>query len=115
MSTDSTIVRSAAERMAVAFDMDDPCEALSADATPEALMAGIRAALVDGIIRLLSGNPERLMTILYRIDVDERRVNTIFTTALPPDMPELLADLVIERQLAKAVYRAQYRNAPPEP
>ena len=42
------------------------------------------------------------MSILYRIDVSEKKVNEIFATALAPDVPDLLADVIIERQLAKA-------------
>ena len=47
------------------------------------------------------------MTILYRIDVSERNVNEIFSKSIPPDVPELIADLIIERQLAKARTRAE--------
>ncbi|MBU3742476.1 MAG: hypothetical protein FGM24_09365 [Candidatus Kapabacteria bacterium] len=105
MSADA-IIRSAVDRMGTAFDLAEVDEALSA----ESLLAAVRAQLVDRIIYLLNTNPERLMAILYRIDVSESRVNEIFSTALPPDMPERLADLVIERQLAKAETRARFKE-----
>lgn len=100
------IIRSAVDRMGTAFDLAEVDEALSA----ESILAAVRAQLVDRIIYLLNTNPERLMAILYRIDVNEARVNEIFSTALPPDMPERLADLVIERQLAKAETRARFKE-----
>ncbi len=93
------IVLSAANRIAVAFDMDE----LDVATTMEA----IREALANRIVELLNSNPEKLMMLLYRIDVSEPRVNEIFKNSLPPDVPEALADLIIERQLAKAETRAR--------
>jgi len=100
------IVRSAVDRMGIAFDLAEVDTSIDADG----LLAWVRARLVERIIQLLNTNPERLMAILYRIDVSEARVNEIFSTALPPDMPERIADLVIERQLAKAETRARYKD-----
>lgn len=94
-----SIVLSAANKIAIAFDLDDAALSTSLDI--------IREALADRIVQLLNSNPERLMMVLYRIDVSETRVNEIFNTALPPDVAELLADLIIERQLAKAETRAR--------
>lgn len=101
----SDLMRSAAERISVAFDLSDVNELQTAD-----ILGKIRAELLDRIIRLLNTNPEKLMAILYRIDVSETRVNEIFSTALPPDVPELLVDVIIERQIAKAESRAKYRE-----
>ena len=98
MPSDS-IILSAANRIAIAFDMDDIVVATTLDS--------IREALVHRIVELLNRNPEKLMMHLYRIDVSEVRVNEIFSSALPPDVAELLADLIIERQLAKAETRAR--------
>jgi len=89
----------------VAFDIGD------VDGVPATItLDEIRRLLTERIIHLLNRNPERLMAILYRIDVSEARVNEIFSTALPPDIPEYLADLIIERQLAKAESRARYKQ-----
>jgi hypothetical protein len=100
------IVRSAAERMSIAFDLQEPDDTL---AVPD-LLYRIKEELVRRIIGLLNSNPERLMAILYRIDVSEATVNEIFATAQPPDVPDLIADLIIERQLDKARTRAAYRG-----
>ena len=101
ISSDSLAV-SAAARIAVAFDFENT-EAI----TEHEVLAHIRAVLVERIIYLLNANPEKLMTILYRIDVSERNVNEIFSKSIPPDVPELIADVIIERQLAKARTRAE--------
>lgn len=98
MHSDS-IILSAANKIAIAFDMDEMAVTTTLDT--------IREALADRIIELLNRNPEKLMMVLYRIDVSEPKVNEIFRTAIPPDIPELLADLIIERQIAKAETRAR--------
>lgn len=104
MTPSDAIVHSAAERIAIAFDVDS---ALASGNTP---LEQLRQFLIERIIYMLNTNPEKLMSILYRVDVSEQKVNAIFKTLLPPDMPDALADLLIERQLAKAESRAQYRN-----
>lgn len=96
----SELARSAAQRISIAFDLTDV-----EDITTQDVLAAIRKELVDRIIRLLNTNPEKLMSILYRIDVSEARVNEIFCKALPPDVPDMLAELIIERQMAKAKTR----------
>ena len=101
----SELVHSAAERIAIAFDIGD------VDGLPSNVsLDDVKRMLTERIIHLLNRNPERLMAILYRIDVAEARVNEIFSNALPPDVPDLLADLIIERQLAKAESRARYKQ-----
>ncbi len=96
------VVVSVATHISTVFDVHVHSELTTLEA--------IRTALLPHIIRLLSSNPEKLMALLYRIDVQEQRVNAIFSRALPPDVPELLADLIIERQLAKAITRKQARD-----
>ena len=92
----SEISKKTAAKISIAFDLSD-VEDLAVDDA----MARIRAELVERIIRLLNTNPEKLMSILYRIDVSEENVNEIFTKAMPPDVPEELAELIIQRQLQK--------------
>lgn len=101
-SSEDDIQRSASAIIARAFDLDIE----EHDAYKR-----IREQVLNRIIELLTRNPERLMAILYRIDVPESAVTSIFDTALPPDVPDLLADLVMERQLAKARTRAEHTRA----
>jgi hypothetical protein len=74
----------------------------------------LRAALVARIAELLSRDPERLMRILYRVDVEERKVQAIFRDIPPADMAAALADLILERQIAKAETRARYASTTDE-
>lgn len=100
--SEDDIQRSASAIIARAFDLDlDDHDAYRR----------IREQVLNRIIELLTRNPEKLMAILYRIDVPEPAVASIFATALPPDVPDQLADLVMERQLAKARTRAEHTRA----
>ncbi len=66
--------------------------------------------LTDKLSFLLDHDFEKLLWILYRIDVDEKLVTT--TLAANPDKPaaEILADLIIQRQMKKAETRIKYRK-----
>lgn len=69
-----------------------------------------RELLIDKLSFLLNYDFEKLLWILYRIDVDESMVKT--TLASNPNFPpaEILADLIIERQMKKAETRIKYRR-----
>ena len=94
--TSSNHERTTAEKISIAFDLAEV-----EDLDVASVLDEMRRQLVEKIILLLNRNPEKLMSILYRIDVSEKRVNEIFSSSLPPDIPEELADLIIERQLQK--------------
>ncbi|MBR9976303.1 MAG: hypothetical protein KFF77_12025 [Bacteroidetes bacterium] len=100
------ILASAARVIATQFDLDLD----TGGAEPPLRAEDLRAALIARIAALLSRDPERLMRILYRVDVEERKVQTIFRDLPPADMATALADLIIERQLAKAETRARYQS-----
>jgi hypothetical protein len=100
------ILASAAERISTVFDLAE-----IDDTTPENLLEHLRRMLINRIVELLSRNPEKLMAILYRIDVSEKRVDEIMTKSFPTEVPLHLADLIIERQMAKARSRAEHRDA----
>ena len=106
MSSD-LIAISAAGRISAVFDLAEVD-----DTSPETRLEHVRRLLVERIVELLNRNPEKLMSILYRIDVSEQRVNEIMTKSFPTEVPLHLADLIIERQLAKARSRAEHRDTP---
>lgn len=66
--------------------------------------------LTERIAALLSNNPEKLMALLYRIDVSERDVAGIFESASTADLAMALAELVVERQTRKAETRRNHRR-----
>ncbi len=76
-------------------------------------MEQVRSLLVDHIARLLDRNLDFLMSALYRIDVSEQAVIHAFNTVPHRDLPDALADLIIERQLQKVRTRRAYKAQEP--
>lgn len=101
-SDELRIVQNVADHVERTFDVDIASGNSIAEAKEQ-----LHATLVERIVELLTKNPERLMSILYRIDVRESLVNEIFSKALPPEVPYLLADAIIERQMQKVRSRGQ--------
>lgn len=69
--------------------------------------AWLRQVLAQSITRLIDRDMNQLLQILYRIDVAESRVQSAFQAPFR-DIPELLAELVIARQLEKILLQRDY-------
>jgi hypothetical protein len=67
--------------------------------------AQFRLALIQAIKNILQKSPEKLAQIMYRIDIDEHK----FRQALAYNQVEILADLVIEREMQKIITRLKYK------
>jgi len=59
---------------------------------------------------LLDNNYNLLVNTLYRIDVNEEKLNELFGSKNRAYIPEALADLIIERQLQKIHFRKKYKE-----
>ncbi len=101
---DSALVRSASTLIARDFADDDGTELLPIVDVFDELRAHVIARIAD----MLAREPEHLMHVLYRLDVAEASVRDVLATAWPGDVPGLLAELVIERELRKVVTRREY-------
>ncbi len=66
--------------------------------------------LTAHLVGLLLNQTEYLWQQLYRMDVDERKVNALFDLNNPKEIAPALADLIIERQLQKIATRKKYAN-----
>ena len=67
--------------------------------------ADIRTALIEHINHLINTDFEKLVFYLYRIDVDEEKMRYLLAQKQDQNSAELIADLIIERQLQKIEYR----------
>lgn len=61
----------------------------------------LRSDLVDHINHLINHDFEKLVSLLYRIDVNERKMRSLLEQQQGENAAGLIADLVIERQLQK--------------
>lgn len=77
------------------------------------VFAAIRKELIDKLETLLHNDYEKLLWLLYRIDVDEEKAKARLAadSATPP--AAVLADLILERLLEKA--RSRINNPPAAP
>ncbi len=76
----------------------------------EEWMDEVRKQLTARIAELIDRNPERLKWILYRIDVPEQKLMEALAEHPAHEAPGIMADLIIEREQAKARTREQYRS-----
>ena len=83
------------------------------DVEPEAGMTldEVRAFLIPRIASLLERNLDLLFSALYRIDVPEPAVKQAFATAGHDELPAVLVDLIIERQIQKIHTRRAYKDS----
>ena len=70
----------------------------------------LRKLLAARIDELLTNNMERLLSILYRIDVSQKKLDEIFLNTSREELPLQLAGAIIERQLKKTETRNYYKN-----
>ncbi len=80
-----------------------------------ASLAGVREALKAWIDKRLANDLETVIRLLYQVDVDEHRLKFLLREKVGEDTAGVMADLIIDRQLAKIAYRQQQKNAPPPP
>ena len=70
----------------------------------------IREQLIELINKLIKKNLHALVQLLYRIDVNEKKIRTYLDQNKNEDSASILADLIIERQLQKIESRKQFRG-----
>jgi hypothetical protein len=73
-------------------------------------MEQIKKALTQIIVNMLWNDMEKLLTILYRIDVSEKKVKEAFAQNNPTGIAPKIADLIIERETQKAETRRKYKD-----
>lgn len=66
--------------------------------------------LEEIIAYLIDRDFEKLLWILYRIDVDEQRTKRILGQNLPADAPKVLAQLILERQKKKEEFKSSFQQ-----
>lgn len=67
-----------------------------------------RQKLADYVNYLVNNDFNKLVLILYRLDVNEKKLKQLLATEPAIDAGRLIATLIIERQLEKIKLRKQY-------
>ena len=69
-----------------------------------------RVQLVNAVEQLLQTNFARLVQVLYRLDVDEEKLKSELKKHQVINAADLIADLIIKRQLEKQEMRKRFRG-----
>lgn len=71
--------------------------------------AALKFFLSNKIRTMLSVQMPELLNLMYRIDLDEKKVKNAFKLLSEEEISEHLAELIIEREVKKAKTRKLYR------
>ena len=77
---------------------------------PDTAFNEMRLKLQSAIDSMISNDFQRLVGILYRVDVNERKLKYLLQENVGEDAAVIIADLIIERQLEKIKTRQQYKQ-----
>lgn len=66
--------------------------------------------LIGKLTEMLDNNFNLLVNTLYRIDISESKLAELFGSKNKDNIPEKLANLIIEREIQKIQFRRQYRE-----
>lgn len=69
-----------------------------------------RKYLTEKMQAMLDTDFNLLVNTLYRIDISEKKLSELFSGKDRNNIPEKLADLIIERQIQKIKFRQRYRE-----
>jgi len=69
-----------------------------------------RKYLTEKMQAMLDTDFNLLVNTLYRIDISEKKLSELFSGKDRNNIPEKLADLIIERQIQKLKFRQRYRE-----
>jgi hypothetical protein len=73
-----------------------------------AFFKAMRERLAAVVEKLLFSNNERLMFLLYQVDIPEHRINQAFDLGETKKVSNRIAELIIERQMQKIDYRKEF-------
>lgn len=68
-----------------------------------------KQSLVDKVNELLQHDFQKLVFLLYRIDIDEDKLKGLLNQHAGEDAAVIITDLIIERQIQKIRSREQFR------
>ena len=72
------------------------------------LMQALQEKLIVFINDLIQNNFQRLVAILYKVDVDENKLKRILKEDVGKDAADIIARLIIEREIQKIETRKQF-------
>jgi len=99
------IIKPLIENLEKQFALESPRALPSAPS-----IAIIKEALVKKITELMANDYQKFLNGLYMLDINEDKLTGALYTKNKQDVPSLIADLIIERQIQKVTTRQMYKN-----
>ena len=81
---------------------------LPAVETSEEKFNAFRNLLIARIEELAEKSMDKLMWLLYRVDVNERKLHATLKDTPPENFAPVIADMIIERQIQKIKSRSEF-------
>src|SRR5450432_3586905 len=81
------------------------------DLPPKISFDQMRQQLQAAINELIKSDFQKLVNVLYRVDVNERKLKYLLQENVGADAAVIIADLIIERQLEKIKTRAAFTGS----
>ena len=88
------------------FEIDG--QLLPAVKNDEEKFQAFRNLLIARIEELAEKNMDKLMWLLYRVDVSERKLHETLKQTPPEQFAPVIADMIIERQIQKIKSRSEF-------
>ena len=96
------------KQIAETFEIDESL--LPATQSQEEKFKAFRDLLIRRIEELAEKDMEKLLWILYRIDVNEKKLHRVLNETPPENFSATIADLIIERQMQKIESRKHFEG-----
>jgi len=90
------------------FEIDG--QLLPAVNNEEERFQAFRKLLIERIEELAEKNMDKLMWLLYRVDVNEKKLHATLKETPPEDFALTIADMIIERQIQKVKLRKEFEG-----
>jgi hypothetical protein len=101
------LLRQFIEQLQKDFYFSEPIQALQVETLkPDEVFP----LVCNEVKRLMAKEYGALQTTLYKIDISEQQLKKEFVSAAGRDEAEVLAHLIMKRELQKIVYRNYYKN-----
>lgn len=72
----------------------------------------LQEALATRLNDLIANNFSLLISILYRLDISEKKLTQLLSVSSKTTAGEIIAEMIIERQLQKIASRKAFKNNP---
>jgi len=70
----------------------------------------LKKFLTGKITEMMDKDYNKLLNALYRIDINEKKLHDLFSGKNREFIPAALAELILERQMEKLIWRKKYRE-----